>query len=359
MQKVRALIVDDSGFFRRRIRDMLTADPAIEVVGEAANGREAVEQVVRLRPDVVTMDIEMPELDGISAVREIMRRRPTPVLMFSSLTFEGAKATLDALDAGAVDFLPKRFSDISVDAAKARQQLQQRVKAVVKGGQGRTPTPASPAARNTATSAAASTTAPTTSSSRGVRAADLDLVIIGASTGGPMALQRVLTGLPANFPVPILLVQHMPANFTKAFAQRVDGLCAISVREAVEGDSLQAGQALLAPGGRHLGVVRKGAGLGVRLVEPREGQFYKPSVDIAFASAAEVAPGKVLAIVLTGMGADGCEGAKRLRQTGAHIWAQDEASSVIYGMPQAVARAGVVDRVLSLDNVADALKRLR
>ena len=354
LQKVRTLIVDDSGFFRRRIRDMLVADPAIEVIGEAANGREAVEQVVRLRPDVVTMDIEMPELDGISAVREIMRRCPTPVLMFSSLTFEGAKATLDALDAGAVDFLPKRFSDISVDAAKARQQLQRRVKALMKPLAGRRAEIAPPRRAEPQQPAEAPRRA-----ARGPRVADLDLVVIGASTGGPMALQRVLTGLPASFPLPLLLVQHMPANFTRAFAERVNALCAIDVREAAEGDLLRPGRALLAPGGQHLGVIRKAGGLGVRLLEPREGQFYKPSVDIAFASAADAAPGRVLAIVLTGMGADGCEGAKRLKQGGAHIWAQDEASSVIYGMPAAVARAGVVERVLSIDGVAAGLRDLR
>ena len=347
MQKVRVLIVDDSGFFRRRIRDMLSADPAIEVIGEAADGRQAVAEVVRLRPDVVTMDIEMPEMDGISAVREIMRRQPVPVLMFSSLTFEGAQATLDALDAGAVDFLPKRFSDISTDATKVRQQLQQRVKAVVKA-RGRPP----------ATARRPEEPRPSGRSGQ-VRAQDLDLVVIGASTGGPMALQRVLAGLPAGFPVPILLVQHMPANFTSAFAQRVNGLCAIQVREAVEGDELVPGLALLAPGGRHLGVVRQGRGLAVRLLEPREGQFYKPSVDIAFASAADAVSGRVLGIVLTGMGADGCEGAKRLHQAGSTIWAQDEASCVIYGMPQAVAKAGIADRVLSLQGVAESLRGLR
>ncbi len=353
MHKVRVLVVDDSSFFRRRIREILTADTGIEVIGEATNGRDGVEQVVRLRPDVVTMDIEMPELDGISAVREIMRRRPTPVLMFSSLTVEGAKATLDALDAGAVDFLPKRFSDISSDAAKARQQLQQRVKAV---GRQRAVTAPVPAPRAVA---ARPEPAPAPSrSTRSLRASALDVVVIGASTGGPVALQRLLTRLPADFAVPVVLVQHMPANFTRAFAQRVNELCAVQVREAVEGDVLRPGQALLAPGGRHLGLIRRG-GLTVRLLEPSATQFYKPSVDVAFASAAEACPGRVLGIVLTGMGADGCEGARRLKQGGSHIWAQDEATSVIYGMPGAVARAGLTDRILPLDAIADGLAQLR
>jgi len=357
LHNVRVLIVDDSSFFRRRIREILAADPGIEVIGEATNGREGVDQVVRLRPDVVTMDIEMPELDGISAVREIMRRRPTPVLMFSSLTFDGAKATLDALDAGAVDFLPKRFSDISSDAIKARQQLQQRVKAV---GRQRAQLASIPATANRSGSARPFSDTPSTAvrAAQSLRASALDVVVIGASTGGPAALQRVLTRLPADFSVPVVLVQHMPANFTKAFAQRVNELCAIEVQEAVEGDVLRPGMALLAPGGCHMGLIRR-RGLTVRLLEPSATQFYKPSVDVAFASAEEACPGRVLGIVLTGMGADGCEGARRLKQGGSHIWAQDEATSVIYGMPAAVAKAGLTDFILPLDSIADGLAQLR
>lgn len=345
MAKVKVLVVDDSGFFRRRIRELLTADADIEVIGEAADGREAVRQAIALRPEVITMDIEMPVLDGISAVREIMRRQPTPVLMFSSLTVEGARATLDALDAGAVDFLPKRFSDLASDNDTAQLRLQQRVKAVVRPaarpGRG-SPSPAVPAAQG----------------DRETRGFRPQAVIIGASTGGPVALQKVLTGLPASFPLPILLVQHMPQNFTGAFAQRLDGLCALSVREAADGDALQPGWALLAPGGQHIGLVVRGDRLSVKLLPSRPGQFYKPSVDIALASAAEACGGKALGIVLTGMGSDGAEGARRLKQGGGVVWAQDEASCVIYGMPRAVAQAGAADRVLALTDVGPALQRL-
>ncbi len=355
MHKVRVLVVDDSRFFRRRIREILTADTGIVVIGEATNGWDAVEQVIKLRPDVVTMDIEMPGLDGISAVREIMRRQPTPVLMFSSLTVEGTKATLDALDAGAVDFLPKRFSDISSDAGKARQQLQQRVQAV---GRQRTLTALASAERSAAAVPGPAAQHAPARPARGLRASALDVVIIGASTGGPVALRRLLTRLPADFSLPIVLVQHMPANFTRTFAQRVNEQCAVQVREAEEGDVLRPGLALLAPGGRHLGLIRRGV-LTVRLLEPSATQFYKPSVDVAFASAAEACPGRALGIVLTGMGADGCEGAKRLKQGGSHIWAQDEATSVIYGMPAAVARAGLTNRILPLDSIADGLAQLR
>ncbi|QIT55685.1 chemotaxis response regulator protein-glutamate methylesterase [Aquisalimonas sp. 2447] len=362
----RVLIVDDSGFFRRRIKEMLSSDPRLEVVGEAADGRQAVEEAVRLKPDVITMDIEMPVLDGISAVREIMQRQPTPVLMFSSLTFDGARATLDALEAGAVDFLPKRFSDISSNADKAREQLQERVRTVAAGARpgaatSRTrPTPP-PTATRSSTAAGAATresAAPARRASAGPSASDLDLVVIGASTGGPVALQRVLSALPASFPLPILLVQHMPANFTAAFAQRVDGMSKLRVREAVDGDTLEAGTALLAPGGQHMGVRRRGSALSVRAIEPRDGEFYKPSVDVALREATQACGGRVLGVILTGMGADGCEGARELKGRQGHVWSQDEATSVIYGMPGAVAKAGLTDREMPLTDIGQALARL-
>lgn len=361
----RVLIVDDSGFFRRRIKEMLSSDPRLEVVGEAADGRQAVEEAVRLKPDVITMDIEMPVLDGISAVREIMQRQPTPVLMFSSLTFDGARATLDALEAGAVDFLPKRFSDISSNADKAREQLQERVRTVAAGARPGTPvsrartTPAAtgpaPAAGGTAARESAT---PTRRASAGPSASDLDLVVIGASTGGPVALQRVLSALPASFPVPILLVQHMPANFTTAFAQRVDGMSQLRIREAADGDTLEVGSALLAPGGQHMGVRRRGGVLSVRSIEPQDGEFYKPSVDVALREATRACGGRVLGVILTGMGADGCEGARELKRRQGHIWSQDEATSVIYGMPGAVAKAGLTDREMPLTDIGQALARL-
>lgn len=377
--KLRVMVVDDSGFFRRRIRDMLQVDPELEVVGEAANGREAIEQVQLLRPDVVTMDIEMPVMDGITAVREIMRVRPTPILMFSSLTYEGAHATLQALDAGAMDFLPKRFADISADAEQVKRQLQARVRELGRRARGRfeLPRPAAPAPAPTSAPAAAPAATPASAAVRAgvapvaprpavaerraaepVRAGRYSLVVIGTSTGGPVALQRVLTQLPASFPLPILLIQHMPASFTAAFAERLNELCAISVKEAADGDPLLPGRALLAPGGQQLGLRAAGGQLTARIFAATPDQLYKPSVDIAFTEAARVCPGRVLAVVLTGMGSDGCEGARLLKQTGSTVWSQDEATSVIYGMPAAVAKAGLSDRVLPLDAVGAELARM-
>lgn len=355
---VRVLIVDDSGFFRRRIRELLTEDPAIEVVGEADNGRAAVQEVRRLHPDVVTMDIEMPEMDGIAAVREIMRRCPTPVLMFSSLTYDGAQATLDALDAGAVDFLPKRFSDLSADAGEARRLLRQRVRlvgqrsahpqSVPKPG---LPTAQSNAAWRTRPGLAHSSAA--AAPSRGVR-----LVIIGTSTGGPVALQRVLASIPERFPLPLLVVQHMPGAFTGAFAARLDQLCRIEVCEAANGDVLRPGVALLAPGGRQLGLRCAADRFTARIFDSGADQIYKPSLDVTFMEAVRHCPGQVLGVVLTGMGSDGYQGARELKRAGSILWAQDAASSVIYGMPAAVTQAGLVDEVLALEAVGPALARL-
>lgn len=331
---------------------MLNADPGLEVVGEATTGHEAIAEAMRLRPDVITMDIEMPELDGISAVREIMRRQPTPILMFSSLTHAGAQATLDALDAGAVDFLPKRFTDISVDPEQVKQQLQMRVREIGRDRAYRhrqALAPASASADVPAARAAVAAPQPRLRSGR------YGLVVIGTSTGGPVALQRVLSGLPARFPLPLLLIQHMPANFTTAFAERLNELCKIEVKEAADGDLLRPGRALLAPGGQQLGVRTSGGQLIAQLSEPTPNQLYKPSVDIAFTEAAKACPGRVLAIVLTGMGSDGSTGARLLKQTGSTVWSQDESTSVIYGMPAAVAKAGLSDRILPLDAVAAEL----
>ncbi len=348
----RVLVVDDSGFFRRRVSEMLEADPMIKVIGMAENGEQAVKKAAELKPDVITMDIEMPVLDGISATRKIMAQTPLPIIMFSSLTTEGAKATLDALEAGAVDFLPKRFQDIAKDKDEVRKLLCQRVRALSRGRAAiahRTTTAATravPPRRQTPASLASSDT--------GL----IKLVAIGTSTGGPVALQKVLTRLPKNFSTPILLIQHMPATFTPAFAKRLDQMCAIEVREAQDKDVLRPGVALLAPGGKQMRIEGRPGNVQVRISD-EAGLTYKPSVDITFSSIADVYPKDTLAIVMTGMGADGREGAKTLKQRGSEIWAQDEASSVIYGMPAAIVDAGLATKVLSLDDLGPGIvKRL-
>ena len=369
---VKVLVVDDSGFFRRRLTEILSSDPTIQVIGTATNGKEAIDQALALKPDVITMDYEMPMMDGITAVRHIMQRSPTPVLMFSSLTHEGARVTLDALDAGAVDFLPKNFEDISRNPEKVKQLLCEKVHSISRSNRRvssysapqppaapqpvaapvtnsfATPTP--PAPRTTPIASRSAPVAAATSPAPKRKA--YKLVAIGTSTGGPVALQRVLTQLPGNFPAPIVLVQHMPAAFTKAFAERLDKLCRISVKEAEDGDILRPGLALLAPGGKQMMIDGRGA---VRILPGDERLNYKPCVDITFGSAAKSYGDKVLAVVLTGMGADGREGARLLKQGGSNVWAQDEASCVIYGMPMAIVKANLADAVYSLDEIGKHL----
>ncbi|GAA6130605.1 protein-glutamate methylesterase/protein-glutamine glutaminase [Halopseudomonas sabulinigri] len=372
---VKVLVVDDSGFFRRRVTEILAGDPQIQVVGTATNGKEAIEQTLSLRPDVITMDYEMPVMDGISAVKQIMQRCPTPVIMFSSLTYEGARVSLDALDAGAADYLPKNFEDISRNPDKVRQLLCERVNALARtnrrslGLSGSAaalpvaPAPgaasASPAARPGASPLGGATTAkpatPVARTSPAPRKRSYKLVAIGTSTGGPVALQKVLTQLPGSFPAPLLLIQHMPAAFTKAFAERLDKLCRISVKEAEDGDVLRPGLALLAPGGKQMMVDGRGV---VRILPGDERLNYKPCVDVTFGSAAKAFQDKVLAVVLTGMGADGREGARMLKQAGSAVWAQDEASCVIYGMPMAVAKANLADGIYNLDEIGRYLAEI-
>ncbi|MAH28788.1 chemotaxis response regulator protein-glutamate methylesterase [Pseudoalteromonas sp. ACER1] len=379
---VKVLVVDDSSFFRRRVSEILEQDSNIQVIGFAVNGREAVDKARELKPDVITMDVEMPVLDGISAVKEIMAATPTPILMFSSLTRDGATATLDALDAGALDFLPKKFEDIARNNEDAIALLQNKVKEIGRRRISRfsrpapisrsTPTPTLRSSGATSSSgivqpdrsfsrpAAASSPAASSSSTSNIRASGkkYQLVAIGTSTGGPVALQTILTQLPANFPHPILLIQHMPAAFTPAFAARLNGLCKINVKEAQNGDRLVPGTAYLAPGGQQMLIEGRGGSRTLRVFEDDSPRItYKPSVDVTFASAAKTFGGDVLAVVLTGMGADGRDGARMLKQVGATIWAQDEKTSVVYGMPQAVANAGLASESLALADVANRLTR--
>lgn len=371
---IRVLVVDDSSFFRRRLTEILAGDMDITVIGTANNGKEAVEKAMELKPDVITMDVEMPVMDGIQAVREILKQQRVPILMFSSLTHAGAKATLDALDAGAVDFLPKKFEDIARDKGEAIEVLRQRVKAVARRRLfvRPSPAPATPAAVSTGRTTPAPLARTPLARAELLRSPEradsgeslperpfkpsgkhYKLLAIGTSTGGPVALQTIITALPANFPLPIVLVQHMPAAFTGAFATRLNSLAKIEVREAVDGDLLKPGVAYLAPGGKQMLVEGTDTQAKLRIKDDDSPRItFKPSVDITFGTAAKVFSDKVLAIVLTGMGSDGRDGCRLLKQFGSKIWAQDEASCVVYGMPQAVTSAGLTDVEVSLSDVA-------
>ncbi|ENM5787412.1 chemotaxis response regulator protein-glutamate methylesterase [Vibrio metoecus] len=370
---IKVLVVDDSSFFRRRVSEIINSESRLEVIDVAVNGKEAVEKAARLKPDVITMDIEMPVMDGISAVREIMANNPVPILMFSSLTHDGAKATLDALDAGALDFLPKKFEDIARNRDEAVTLLQQRVLSIAsKKIFLRRPT----MSRATSTLSTSSTSTPMTQE-RAAPSASLtgnrpaaavataarfkatgkkyQLTAIGTSTGGPVALQKILTKLPTNYPHPIVLIQHMPATFTAAFASRLNSLCKIEVKEAEDGDTLRPGVAYLAPGGKQMMLDGRPGAARLRIIDGGDRMNYKPCVDVTFGSAAKIYGDKVLSMILTGMGADGREGARMLKEAGATIWAQDEESCVVYGMPQAVAKAGISTEDLPLDRIAERM----
>jgi two-component system chemotaxis response regulator CheB len=294
------------------------------------------------------MDIEMPRMNGIDAVRRIMAEMPTPILMFSSLTYEGAKATLEALDAGALDFLPKQLETIDQHNEAGKRHLQQRVMAIARRVPGRemprvhVPPVAQPQEFRSVARPAG-------------MVERFRLVLIGASTGGPVAVQNLLSQLPANFPAPIVVAVHMPANFTRAYAERLDSQCRIKVREASDGDRLQTGEALVAPGGQQLIFEQAGAGWQVRVKDGLPDQIYRPSIDLLFGSAARMHMNSCLAVVLTGMGADGQQGARLLKQSGARIWSQSEGSCVVFGMPNAVESAGLSDRVMTPEEMGLAL----
>ncbi|EGR0594546.1 chemotaxis response regulator protein-glutamate methylesterase [Vibrio cholerae] len=368
---IKVLVVDDSSFFRRRVSEIINSESRLEVIDVAVNGKEAVEKAARLKPDVITMDIEMPVMDGISAVREIMANNPVPILMFSSLTHDGAKATLDALDAGALDFLPKKFEDIARNRDEAVTLLQQRVlsiaskKMFLRRPAAPRPVPttsiaaSSPLSQERAAATSPMGNRPSTAVSAATRfkasGKKYQLTAIGTSTGGPVALQKILTKLPVNYPHPIVLIQHMPATFTAAFASRLNSLCKIEVKEAEDGDMLRPGVAYLAPGGKQMMLDGRPGAARLRIIDGGERMNYKPCVDVTFGSAAKIFGDKVLSMILTGMGADGREGARMLKQAGATIWAQDEESCVVYGMPQAVAKAGISTEDLPLERIAERM----
>ncbi len=354
MNPIRVMVVDDSVVVRKIVTDVLSGDPDIEVVGTAVNGRLALGKLEQLKPDLVTMDIEMPEMNGIEAVRAIRagmggrERRSVPIIMFSTLTERGASATLDALSAGANDYVtkPANVGSVAQSMESVRAQLVPKIKALT----GRPLTAGAPAP-------SAAPVAPRPPVARNRARQEPAVLVIGSSTGGPEALAKVLPQLPQSLAVPILLVQHMPPVFTRQFAQRLDRLSALRVVEATDGVPLQPGTVHLAPGDHHL-VVRGGArGPHTALNQGPPENFCRPAVDPLFRSVVTVYDGAVLAVVLTGMGSDGRNGAGEIRAAGGTVVVQDQASSVVWGMPGAVASAGLADEVLPLERIPDAIGR--
>lgn len=353
---IKVLVVDDSVVVRRLVTRVLEEDPAVEVVGAAANGRIALAKIAQLEPDVVTLDIEMPELDGLATLAELRPRWPRlPVIMFSTLTERGAEATLEALSLGASDYVtkPTGLHNAAEAMATVQAELVPRIKAL-HGRRVLSRMPHSPAAAADATPAPAF---PARKPPARPANARVDVVAIGVSTGGPNALAELLPALPAGFPVPVVIVQHMPPVFTRMLANRLDGRCAMRVIEAEGGELLMPGRVHIAAGGQHLTLVRQSTSVVTVASDDPPENSCRPAVDVLFRSVAALYGPSVLSVVLTGMGQDGLRGAESIRVAGGQVLAQDEASSVVWGMPGFVARAGLADAVLPLDALAAEISR--
>ncbi len=342
--EIKVLIVDDSAFMRKSIAMMLESDPEIKVVATARDGFEAIEKIKMFKPDIVTLDVEMPRMDGLTALRLIMKECPVPVLMVSSLTTEGAVATLEALKLGAIDFIPKQLSYVSLDVIKIKDELIQKVKSIVNS-------------KYIRRKIYQNEIGDVENVKFGRIEKNFEVVAIGVSTGGPVALQEVLSKIPENFPVGIVIAQHMPPNFTKLLAERLNSISKIEVREAQTGDRIQPGLALIAQGGKNL-IFKKILGGKIVEIVDKPNTLYKPSIDIMMESASEVFGDKVLGVIMTGMGKDGVEGLKKVKERGGYVIAQNEETCVVYGMPKAVIDAGLSDIILPLEKIGEAISEI-
>lgn len=363
----RVLVVDDSAFMRRVIGEAVASQADLELAGTAINGLDALLKVEQLNPDVVTLDIEMPEMDGLAVLRHMMARYPRPVIMVSSLTQAGAVATIRALTVGAIDFVAKPSGSISLDFHRVRDELLHKIRIAASARVdvsglprerlvGSTPGPASARAAVppvASTGLAAKPTGPSLSSAARARSAPFDkLVVIGSSTGGPRALGTVVPGLPNDGRTAYLIVQHMPAGFTRSLAERLDSQSPLSVKEAGAGDRLSPGVALVAPGDFHLRVSADGS---ISLDQTERVHGVRPSVDVALESTARHFGARTVTAILTGMGQDGATGAAAVRRSGGYILAEHESTCVVYGMPRAIVERGLADRAVPLSDMAAAI----
>ena len=346
MAKIRVLIVDDSALMRQVLTSLLSKDPDIEVIGSAPDPYIAREKIKALHPDVLTLDVEMPKMDGLTFLEKLMRGHPMPVVMVSSLTEAGCQTTLRALELGAVDFIAKPKIDLREGMEEIAQDLIAKVKAAAMANVKRQ---ASGVRRETTPL----TPHPSPLTSSMIKTTDA-IIAIGSSTGGTEAVKDVLMALPPNIP-PILITQHMPERFTKTWADRMNQLCRISVKEAEDGDSVLPGHALVAPGSYHMTLVRSGARYTVRINQDPPVNRHRPSVDVLFASVAQYAGANAVGVILTGMGRDGAKEMLAMKQAGAFTIAQDEASCVVFGMPKEAIKLGGVDKVLPLSEIPAAI----
>lgn len=358
--KIRVLVVDDSAFMRNMLTRMIERDERFEVVDKATNGQEAIEKVANIKPDVVTLDIEMPVMNGLEALKQIMSRTPVPVVMVSSLTESGARETMEALNSGAVDFIPKALQDKDQNIFHVSEVLHEKLMAAAsaKVGVGFS-APASSA--HTAAPSVAPAEKPKILAKPVLSAKQLRnprILVIGSSTGGPRALQEIVPQLPGDLKVPVVIAQHMPPNFTAAMSTRLHEQSPISVQEAADGMVLEPANVYVAPGGLHMRIKKEGEAFVVRIAEDKGESLYRPSVDVLAESVSEICAQNTLAVMLTGMGQDGAKAFSQLHNMGAHVVAQDEESCVVYGMPKAVVDANAADDVLNLSEITKRIVSL-
>ena len=347
-KKFRVLIVDDSAFMCRVLKDIISSDPQLEVVGQARDGSEGVSLADSLQPDVITMDINMPRVDGLQATEMIMTRHPRPIVIVSSESREGADSTLRALELGAIDFVPKPSTGIDLDMKTVGEELTRKLKLAAKVRVVRTATLSKIPAGHAPVAQVTRSTASLQSGGRS------PMVAIAASTGGPAAVMRLVSGLPSEMPAPIFLILHMPAAFTKQFATQLSEVSQLPVKEAEHNEAPLPGIIYLCPGSHHLRISSTG---NIALDSGARIDGYRPCADVAFETLASYARTLAMGVVLTGMGADAARGAKAIKAVGGFVVAQDEASSVIFGMPSEAIKAGAVDQVLPLDEIAGAIER--
>ncbi len=357
MPKTRVVVVDDSALVRSMLTEIINRQPDMECIGAAADPLVAREMIRNLNPDVITLDVEMPRMDGIDFLSKLMRLRPMPVVMVSTLTERGAEVTLKALELGAIDFVAKPKIGVADGLRQLSDDITDKIRVASKARIHRlapapgASAPAAPGTRTPGSPAAASAPKPAAATPSLGRLSTEKLIFIGASTGGTEATKEVLIGLPADAPA-VVITQHMPPGFTKNYAARLDGLCKISVKEASDGERILPGHAYIAPGGMHLSVERSGANYIARVQDGDPVNRHKPSVEVLFKSAARVVGPNAIGIMLTGMGADGAKAMREMKDAGAYCVAQDEASCVVFGMPREAINAGAVQEVLPLGKIS-------
>jgi two-component system, chemotaxis family, protein-glutamate methylesterase/glutaminase len=354
---IKVIVIDDSAFMRKSLTLMLESDQEIRVIATARDGNDGIEKIRKLKPDIVTLDIEMPVMDGLTALKIIMEQMPVPVLMVSSLTTEGACSTMQAFDLGAVDFISKDLASISTNIKNIKDELIDKIKQIA---QSRLIQTRFRMRRLVQSSQERKIQNKSVSKSVSFESAasDFQAVVLGISTGGPEVLHKLIPKIPESFPISMAIVQHMPPYFTRSLAERLNSISKVHVKEAEQGEVIEPGKVLIAPGGKQMTFYNDGSHIVTKISDEPFNALYRPSADIMMKSAAETFHGPLLGIIMTGMGKDGVEGLKCIKSNGGYVIAQDEESCVVYGMPQAALDEGVVDSMVSPEKISLALDRL-